>query len=74
MHKCSWFSSNEHPECGAPAPHQVTVTTPLYRATMWFCTEHKLAQEANFARRIPGQRRSVITSTTSSAPSSAHSS
>jgi hypothetical protein len=62
MHKCSWFSSNEEPECGAAAPHQVTVTTPLYRATMWFCTEHKLAQEANFARRIPGQRRSVISS------------
>ena len=67
MHKCSWFSSNDDPECGAPAPHQVTVTTPLYRATMWFCTEHKLAQEANFARRIPGQRRSVISSSTPSA-------
>ncbi|MBA3745078.1 hypothetical protein [Sporichthya sp.] len=66
MHTCSWFSSNEHPECGQPAPHLVTVTTPLYRATMWFCTDHKLAQEANFARRVPGQRRSVAAKTSAS--------
>jgi hypothetical protein len=57
MHTCSWFSSNEH---------LVTVTTPLYRATMWFCTEHKLAQEANFARRVPGQRRSLTVQTEAS--------
>lgn len=60
MHTCSWFSSNDDPECGADAPHQITVTTSLYRATVWFCTEHKRAQEANFARRsgrIPASRR-----------------
>jgi hypothetical protein len=38
----------------------VTVTTTLYRATVWFCTEHRAQQEANFARRgarIPSARR-----------------
>lgn len=60
MHTCSWFVSNEEPHCGAPATHQVTVTTTLYRATVWFCTEHRALQEANFARRgarIPSARR-----------------
>ncbi|MGQ0624706.1 MAG: hypothetical protein ACT4PP_08700 [Sporichthyaceae bacterium] len=62
MHTCSWFTSNENPHCGAPAPYQVTVTNPLYRAALWFCAEHKAAQEANFARRagrIPAQRRAA---------------
>ncbi|HEX3610600.1 MAG TPA: hypothetical protein VHU88_02840 [Sporichthyaceae bacterium] len=60
MHSCSWFTSNAEPQCGAQAPHRIIVTTPLYRATVWFCSEHKAAQEANFARRgarIPAQRR-----------------
>lgn|GEM_PF-7118705 len=62
MHTCSWFSSNEQPQCGAPAPYRITVTTPLYRATVWFCAEHKAMQEANFARRdgrIPRSRRAA---------------
>ena len=63
MHSCSWFSSNDNPACGAEAPYRVTVTTPLYRASVWFCAEHRAAQEANFARRtrhIPVQRHAGV--------------
>lgn len=63
MHSCSWFTSNTEPQCGAPAPHRIVVNTPLYRATVWFCAEHKAAQEANFARRtarIPAARRPEV--------------
>src|SRR5262249_44732175 len=60
VHTCSWFTSNSQPQCAAPAPHQTRAPPPLYGAPVWFCTEHKALQEANFARRnarIPGQRR-----------------
>jgi hypothetical protein len=63
MHTCSWFTSNSEPQCGAPAPHQIVVSTPLYRAAVWFCSEHKAAQEANLARRqarIPAARRAEM--------------
>lgn len=68
MHTCTWFSSADNPVCGAEAPHQIVVTTPLYSATVWFCTEHKLMQEANFARkaaRIPPARRPTAEDVTS---------
>lgn len=55
---CSWFVSEDQPECGEPATSKVKVRGKITQATIDVCPKHKAEHDENFAKlRTSGTKR-----------------
>lgn len=53
---CSWYISEEQPECGAEAVAKVKVKGKVTQATIDVCAKHKAEHDENFAKLRTGRR------------------